>query len=180
MSSKNYIFFSAVFFLLGTLLLAYNRGWVIFRFPSYKTEVAQTVKQLRAHKKKVKLIFWHKKRWNNEVVEILKTDDAAYTLQNLVNSWLTLLDEEKIMKKKVTLQSALLSENKEAYLSFDRNPFDETDMTYAKWMWIEGLLRTIKESGIPMQNINFLVHHQPMQDYHLDFSNPWPLSGFLR
>jgi len=175
-----YILFPIPFFILGMLFLAYNRGWIILRFPSYRHEVTQTAQNLRAHKKKVKLAFWHNKRWHSEAVEILQTEDEAHTLQHLINSWLTLLDEDKIMEKKVTLQSALLSPNKEAYLSFDRNPFDEKNTTYEKWMWIEGLLKTIKQAGIQTQSIHFLVHHQPMQDYHLDFSNPWPLSGFLK
>jgi len=179
MKINNYIFISIPFFLIGLLSLAYNQGWIILQFPSYKKEAEQTAQQLRAQKKPATLFFWHNKRWNKETVEILETQDTAQTTQHLLNSWLTLLDEESVMTKKVMLQSALISDNKELYLSFDRNPFNENDGTYNKLMWIEGLLRTIREHNTPVQSIRFLVHHQPMQDYHLDFSNSWRLAGFL-
>jgi hypothetical protein len=44
---------------------------------------------------------------------------------------------------------------------------------------IEGLLKTLRENDIKIQRIHFLLHHQPLVDYHLDFSHPWPLEGFL-
>jgi len=176
---KQYIFISAAVFCAGIFFLAYNQGWILLKFPSYKREAQQTAAALRAQKKSVTLFFWHNKRWNKEAVEILHTHDAAQTAQHLLNSWLTLLDEEQVMVKKVMLQSALLSDNKQLYLSFDRNPFNEHDATYDKLLWVEGLLRTIRENDIPVQAVRFLVHHQPMQDYHLDFSNSWPLAGFL-
>ena len=37
-----------------------------------------------------------------------------------------------------------------------------------------------KERTGKITKINFLVYHKPMQDPHLDFSNPWPLQGFLK
>jgi hypothetical protein len=100
-------------------------------------------------------------------------------MQYLINAWLTLLDEENVMSKKVTLQSALMSAHGHLYVSFDRNPFDENSPTYDTWMWIEGLLKTIRENEPSIQSVHFLVHHHPMEDNHLDFSNPWPITGFL-
>ena len=47
-------------------------------------------------------------------------------------------------------------------------------------MWIEELLKTIKESGIPVQTIRLLVYSKPLQDNHLDFSHSWPISGYSR
>ncbi|MCK5632771.1 hypothetical protein KAH94_03415 [bacterium] len=170
---------SVLFFFIGFLYFASNHGWLIMRFPSYKSEIQQTQKNLRAHKKKVKLIFWHNKKWNHETVEILATNDDAQTTAHLINNWLTLLDEENIMTKKVTLQSALISQNRQLYLSFDRNPFDEQSSTYKKTKWTQGLLKTVLQSAISVQSIQFLVHHQTMNDYHLDFTNPWPINGFL-
>ena len=180
MNNKTYALISVALFFTGNLYLTYSQGWILFLFPSYKTEAETTAQQLRTQKKPATLFFWHNKRWNKEIVEILQTKDNAQTSQHLLNSWLTLLDEEQVMAKKVMLQSALLSNNKELYLSLDRNPFNETDSTYDKLMWIEGLLRTVRHHNIPVQTIRFLVHHQPMQDYHLDFSNSWPLTGFLK
>lgn len=176
---KNHFILSLSFFALGLLYFMHNQGWLIVRFPSYKTEIQQIANGLRTHKKRVRLIFWHNKKWYTEQVDILQTEDNAQTVQHLINSWLTLLDEETIMGKKVTLQSALISPNGLLYLSFDRNPFNEKNSTHTKWMWVEGLLKTMRENNISLQNIRFLVHHQTMQDGHLDFSNPWPIAGFL-
>lgn len=174
----------SIFF--GSLYFAYSQGWIIIHYPSYKTQVKQTEINLKAEKKQVRLLFWHNNKWLSESVEILITQNPAQTLQHLINNWLNLLDEEQFMQKKVTLQSALIrSDNRnshidEAYLSFDRNPFDEESSTYQKLMWVESLLKTIRENGIVLQKIRFLVHHQIMQDNHLDFSNAWPLAGFLK
>jgi hypothetical protein len=63
-------------------------------------------------------------------------------------------------------------------LSFDRSPFPTEWTTYEQWMWIESLLKTVRDNDIRIQRIRFLVHHQELIDYHLDFSNPWPIIGF--
>ncbi|HZW61067.1 MAG TPA: hypothetical protein VFF04_02480, partial [Candidatus Babeliales bacterium] len=97
-----------------------------------------------------------------------------------INSWLSLLDEEHIMDSKVMLQTAILSQSgQEAFLSFDRNPLPAECATFETWMWVEGLLKTIRENDIQLQSIRFLVHHEPLIDEHLDFSNSWPAQGFL-
>jgi len=112
---------------------------------------------------------------------MLWTGDKATNIQYLLQSWLSLLDEEQAMKKKVSIQAVLLaSSDTQAYLSFDRNPFGQDDSTYDKLMWLEGLLKTLRENEIKLQGVYFLVHHQTMDDYHLDFSNPWPMYGFAK
>lgn len=50
---------------------------------------------------------------------------------------------------------------------------------HAKLMWVEGLLKTIHSSGLALQSVHFLHNHQPLQDPHLDFTNPWPVHGFV-
>ena len=164
----------------GVLLFAYHQHWIIFSYPSYNAKIEQQNATSHITKKNVNLIFWHNEKWNSEYIELIWSDDIAHNLHYLINSWLTLLDEEHVMNKKVTLQSALLSSSgQEAYASFDRKPFNKEASTFGKWMWIEGLLKTIRDNGIQLQKINFLVHHQPLHDNHLDFSNPWPIAGFL-
>jgi hypothetical protein len=88
--------------------------------------------------------------------------------------------EEKIISKAISVQSAMLSPaGHELYISFNRNPLKKEKSTYEKWMFIEGLLRTVRENKIVVQAIHFLIHHQPINDHHLDFSKSWPLVGFL-
>jgi len=84
------------------------------------------------------------------------------------------------MEKKITVQTVLLSTSDQvAYLSFDSDPLSKESSTFDKWMLIEGLLKTIRENSVRLQQIQLLVHHQLMQDPHLDFSKPWPVDGFL-
>jgi hypothetical protein len=159
---------------------AYNQQWIIFQLPFSKITHQHETKKISTTKKVVQRVFWHNDRWNTEETELLWSDDRAENLTHLITSWLTLLDEEKVMDKKVSLQSIVLSPSQcDAYCSFDRNPFNKNNATHEKLMWIEGLLKTIRENGVKIQNIYFLVHHQPLHDFHIDFSNPWPLTGFL-
>jgi len=47
---------------------------------------------------------------------------------------------------------------------------------------VQGVVRKITPRSVIIRKKNsetILVHHQIMEDYHLDFSKPWPLYGFL-
>ena len=101
------------------------------------------------------------------------------TLQDLVTSWLSLLEEDRRMPEKISLQSAMIDQaGTEAFISFDRNPLAKEQSTFDKLLWIEGLLRTIRTSGLPLQTIRFLVNAKPLTDIHLDFSHSWPVTGY--
>jgi len=132
-------------------------------------------------KKVVKLIFWHEEAWHTEDVDVIWSDtNMVHNIHLIINRWLSVLDEEKVMDKKVTLQSVILSpSSREAFLSFDRNPLKFEDAAYVKLMWCEGLLKTIRDNGIPIESLRFLVHHAPLDDEHIDLAFSWPISGFL-
>lgn len=177
---KNYSFLLlfCIPVIMGILFFAFLQNWIIIRLPTTAThkQHAPTIT-----KKTVQLIFWHNNKWNTEKTDLIWSEKKDHNLYYLINSWLSLLDEEEIMTKKVSLQTALLvSSGQEAYLSFDRNPLDKERSTFDKWMWIEGLLKTIRENNITIQKVRLLVHHQPLHDNHLDFSKPWPLIGFIK
>ena len=155
-----------------------EKQWIIFQYK--KNLNINSIKNTEIRKKNLKLIYWYRDKWNYEDIELLWTEDKPTNIKYLINSWLTLLDEDKIMSKKVTLQDvALDSSEQEAIISFDRNPLNKEDPTYEKLMWLEGLLKTIKDNNIQIQRLRFLVHHQPLNDNHLDFSNSWDLYSFL-
>lgn len=166
-------------FIVGLLFFAVNQGWIVIRSFSQVCQAELTAKSMKATKKQMNLVFWNNNKWNTESIEIITVTDTAQTVQHILNSWLTLLDEDEAMAHKVTLQSALMSAHGQLYLSFDRNPFDENSPTYEKWMWVEGLLTTIRNNEPSVKSVHFLVHHHPMEDNHLDFSNPWPITGFI-
>ncbi len=168
------IFASAV----GCFYLAVERGFIII---NHSGAQAASDNNLSTEKKSAKLFYWKHDKWSHEQVEVMSSSDRAQTIKYLIDAWLTLMDEEKIMKKKVSLQSAILSPNEqELFLSFDRNPFSKEASTFEKLMLLESILKTIRETGIKIQSVRFLVHHQEAHDYHLDFSHSWPSSGFIK
>lgn len=180
MKKKTIFLISLITALFGSLYFAFSHELIIMRFPSrLQPNILQASAQTNT-KKEVKLIFWSNDKWNIETTELIWSPCKADNLYHIINNWLLLLDEETIMERKVSLQAVLLSPSEhEAYLSFDRNPFSKECSTFEKWLWIESLLKTIRENDVKIQNIRFLVHHQPMHDNHLDFSRSWPITGFF-
>ena len=165
--------------LLGAVLLAFQQEWLIIRMPQTKLAAAPSCTVTKI-KKTVTLHFWHDNGWHTEKQDILSSSDHADNLFCVVTSWLNTLDAEEISSKKIILQDATLSPSQtDAYLSFDRNPFQQKWSVYEKWMWIEGLINTIRDQQLPIQNIYLLVNHKPLIDRHIDAVHPWPISGFL-
>lgn len=172
----HYLLISISTLLAGIVFYGIYNDFIIIRFPLKTIPTALTT---NAQKKNFKLFYWFQDKWHTEEKELL-AQNTVKTLTYLVTSWLALLEDERVMDKKVSVQSVLTDAlGTEAYISFDRNPFSKESSTYQKLMWIEGLLKTIRENGIPLKNIRFLVHHRPLQDQHLDFSSAWPLTGYL-
>lgn len=177
MKNKYYFIICFISIAIGILFFVLQQEIVIINYPNTRMEQNLSIK---ATKKLVKLIFWHQNKWKTETQELIWHNDTSKNIYYLINNWLTLLDEEKIMNKKVSLQSVLLSPSEhEAYLSFDRNPFSKQQTTFSKWMIIEGLCKTIRKNNITLQQIQLFVCHKPLQDLHLDFSKAWPINGFL-
>ncbi len=175
-------------FLLGLLALSFASGaiffllyheWLIIRFnPGTRTSQEETAP---IQKKTVRLHFFNNNKWNNEETELLWSTDVAQNILFLSNRWLSILDEEDLSEKKITVQSVTVSASEqEAYLSFDQHPFESEYTTHQKYFFIEGLLKTLRENGVKLSSIYFLVHHKPLVDYHLDFSTAWPLETFLK
>lgn len=166
--------------LFSMAYFAYNNQWIIINFPKKSVVVDEQKNLVQVTKKPISRIYWNNDAWHAEEAELLWSENTNETASHLITSWLALLDEEKVMEKKVSLQTVLISPSgADAYISFDRNPFTKNQSTHAKLMWVEGLLKTVRDNGIKIQNIYLLVHHQPLSDFHLDFSNPWPITGFL-
>lgn len=171
-----------LFAALGAFALALQKEWVIIRLPSFGPEQSN---HQGAEKRSATLYFWRNERWVQESVEVIwSAQDTAQTIKYLLDRWLTWLDEEaslveRMCDKKVTLQTVMITPNgQEAILSFDRSPFGAEMAAYEQWKWVESVLKTIRDNGIKVQRIRFLVHHQEVLESRLDLSNPWPLLGF--
>lgn len=181
--SINILILSVLLFIFGFLFFAFYNNWVVLFLPSYNVETLSKSKSFKQERVGVELYYWNNRQWNKEKINLLWCqENNADNIKYLINGLLNLLEEEKITKDRVvTLQSVLISSSgQQAYLSFDKNPFDNNkNSTHDKFMFVEGILKTIRENNIKIQGVYFLVNHKIMQDYHLDFSNPWPINGFL-
>lgn len=176
---KKIITFSVIALCIGFITYAYFNHWIIIAYP--QSQSSTTHSPFPGHqKRKVKLYYWHNNNWHTENSELLWSNNKVECITYLIRAWLTLLEEEMVTHRSVALQTAILTASQqELFLSFDRKPFDQDSNTYIKWMWVEGLLKTVRLNNLDIQRVTFLEHHQPLQDDHLDFSNPWPINGFL-
>ncbi len=173
------IFFSLSAFITGGLLYALYYNIVIIRWPSSSSQAVTTSTSV-IPKKLIILFFFKNNRWYQEEKQLIWPDNKYIQIMHILINWLIVLDEEEVTHKKISLQTALLSPSEnDVYISFDRNPFSKESSTYEKMMLVESLLKTIRENKINIQNIYFLVHHIPLNDYHLDFSQPWPITGYI-
>ncbi len=170
----------------GALFYAIHQEWLFFFCPhtscikSQKSAADNGESFSVAARKKAVLLFWRHDRWTKEQQDLVWPADKAQAITYLLNSWFTLLAEEQITEQKVTVQTVLLANNgTQALISFDRNPFAKESSTFDKWLFLEGLLKTIRENEVPLETVVFLVRHQPLRDYQLDFTNPWPIGGFF-
>lgn len=157
-------------------LLAYHYNWIHIPRAS---SVALTP-QKTAQKKTMTLYFWYHQGWYQETVALLWTDNLVHNITGLITAWLRMIYQERFVEEPVAVQ-AIAVQGQTVYCSFDRSPFDKQASTYDSWMWIESLLKTLRQANISsLTCVHFLVHHQPLCDAQLSFDTPWPLCGFIK
>ncbi len=179
MSIRQYLILSCCALLGGILFYSIYNELIIFHLPSKRGE--QQITQGKAYRKNIPLIYWKHDAFITEEKELLITLHTQRTLLDIMTSWLHLLEEERILQKRVSVQSIMLdASGSEASISFDRNPLGKEYSTYQKLMTLEGLLKTIKESSLPLTSVRLLVNYKTINDPHLDFSHPWPITGYLK
>lgn len=159
----------------GIFLFAWYHGWIIITIPPRNALVsASTHAPVATYKKKVTLFYPKSSKEHHEAKEILwsnSQDDNAFML---VQAWASLLYEEEIIHKKITVQTAAVSVTQdELMLSFDRPPFNKDDAAFKKLALIQTLLTTVHGQIPSIQKIRFLINHKPFIDPQLDFSQPW-------
>lgn len=175
MKSKTYSILSMSLFFLGVLMYAWYHEYIIIN-----PRKSFFVNPSENNTQKQKITLHHfKQTWHKDHVQILLSSNTAQNAQLIVGRWLENALEEGLIKKKTSLQTIFITQNQELILSLDRCPFNKESSTFDKWMIIEGLLKSIKENTTQTKKVLFLVNHQPLIDTHLDFSNAWPIEGFL-
>ncbi|MCL4229152.1 hypothetical protein KJZ61_00485 [Candidatus Dependentiae bacterium] len=173
------IFFSVGCFALGVLVYAISRGWIVIQRPLNTVSLLHD-KNHSVEKKIITFYFWHADTWQHDTMELIWPKDTAQQLNLVVSKWLAIVLEEGAYEKRISLQSALVSDTQEAYVSFDRNPIVKSRATLQNLMWFEGLLKTVRNAQIGVRNIYFMTHYQPINDTHFDFSRSWPTTGFMQ
>ena len=172
-------FIACAVLFFGIAFYAYTHDWILLVGPYGRYDMPKAA-PIATQKRTVHVYYWRFNAWQRESIDMLWSEHVADVVHYLASSWFKLLDEEKILKKKVSVQSVILSlSGHEAYISCDGNFIPKELPTIEKLRLVDGLLKTIRESGVSLQSVQLLVHHKLLHDYHLDFSYPWPVTGYM-
>ncbi len=174
--SFRYLLISIAMLLLGMLFYGFYNKLIIIRLPVRR---ASLFERRSAFRKQVPLYHFNGSTFVKDDKELIFSANTQSTLQDIVASWLSYVEEEQGLPKKVSVQSVMIDAQKNTgYISFDKTPFTENQSTYSKLMFLEGLLKTLKGSTISLKKVQFLVHHKPLHDRDLDFSHAWTINGY--
>ncbi len=170
------LFVGAIFFLI-------QRNWLIIQWTlggENQDDVIIQSRQDIALRKKVDLFYFKEDKFASEESTFVWFSNKSENIKHLISNWLLFLHAERILCKKVCLESVALSQDdQQAFFSFDQLPLDREWSILKKWHFIESMFKTIRGAAIDIKSVVFLVGHQPMEDDHLDFSQSWPIEGFL-
>lgn len=173
---------SCLTFLAGLLFHAYQKEWIVFLLPIHQTMLDKKVPQEseQFYQKTVVCYFFRHHTWQSEECSIIWSSNISDTIQVITHSWLQLCEDEKIINTDVQIESTTMTQQKQLLISFNKDFLNKQSATYEKLMIIESLLKTIYATKLPVQSVQFLVHHQPMVDDHLNFLIPWPITGYVQ
>ncbi|MBD3273568.1 hypothetical protein GF385_04445 [Candidatus Dependentiae bacterium] len=184
MKCKKYFYYYipvVFFFFVGILFFLIHKDIVVVKFfwNSKNQEFILNSKDSYIKRKDIKFFYFKDDKLLSDSKKIVWFKDKVKLLKHLVNNWLSFLQEERLVTNSIGLDTVCLGQDGQtAYFSFDKYLFDSDWPIYYKWNFIESLLKTIRESGLDISSIVFLVNHKIMQDDHLDFSFAWPIGGF--
>jgi hypothetical protein len=177
MRTSTYSWLALITFFVAVFIYAYNTSLIIIRSPQNPFSLITNGTQSRT--KKITCYAWQRGQWHTEEKEVVMIDDNLdLSCFNSVSTWLSYSNEESA--RHTTLETACVTTSGLALISFEDHPFTKEMAIIDKLYWVEGLLKTIRESGIKIQEVQFLVQEKPLLDTHLDFSIPWPIIGFLK
>jgi hypothetical protein len=167
----------------GALFFLLHRKWLIVHFtmsPMGITAASTQSTQLSTHKT-IKLFYWKNEKWLQEEISIIWDEqNMAQNARQVLKQWLATMHNEHLLAPHVALESlALSSLGNEAYISFDRSLFSPEWPIIKKWLILEGLFKTILAAQLPLHSVTLLVHNRPMEDEHLELSQPLPVQERL-
>lgn len=176
MNNRNLIIASVIAFLGALFFVAYQKKIIIFNCGGYHSIPATAIE-----KKQITFFFFTPDKAYTETQLMVLDQYHDRTLLLILNRWLEIALEEKLVPQKVIVQDTALNQDfTDLYLSFDKVPWAAYAPTKVKWFILEGILHTIKNLGFAITKVYFLVNHKPIEDYHLNFSRAWPINGFMQ
>jgi len=180
---RNYIFIILLCSCAGVFFFLLQQRWLIIHWnltPFSDALLAPTTGQ-STQQKTIKIFYWNHEKWNSDEVSIIwHEDNTTNNLQHIIKQWLMTLQDERLIPPHVTLESvALSSSGNEAYVSFDRSFLNPEQPIINKWRILDGFFKTLLHAQMHIQTITFLVKQKPMDDDHLDFSQPVPVQERL-
>jgi N-acetylmuramoyl-L-alanine amidase len=180
MSPKHTVFLSSVSLAIGILFFCLYNNWVIVTLSAPGFIKRQPIAIPNTPKRIFSLWYWHNHQLKQEKKEILWSDNVLANCSRIMKAWLSILDEEEVTSKPCSCNAVAFSPyQQELLVSLDQGLFSLESSTYDKLMLIESLLKTLRAAHISSGSVRFLVHHEPLDDPHLDFSFSWPLDGFV-
>lgn len=165
-------------FASGLIFFGWYHHYLIFMTPANANDYTLAG---QAYEKKLITLWYHKQDIQyHETTELIWPQSTSLRAYTIITRWLALLEEEEVLSKKITIETCITNERiTELFISLDRTLFTKHQSAYQKLLLVQDLLQTLQENGIQTGKIHFLIHHKPLEDVHLDFSNPWPIEGFV-
>lgn len=114
--------------------------------------------------------------YHTEKISCLPQETPTPLITHIITQW---LKTNPLTVSAVCSHCALSFDAKLLCIHFSEIPFHESWSTYQKLTWLQGLLRTIAEHNHSIEYVYFLVGEKQLSDAELDFSQPWPISGFV-
>jgi hypothetical protein len=174
-----YVLLSLAMLGIGMVFYGFYHKLIIVQLPQPKGP-SQSIEQRNAEHKRIQIWYWNGTEFAKEDKELIFAGNIHSTLLELVSRWISVLEEENLLGKKISVQSVLVDgQGTTAYISFNRSPLAKEHSTFQKLMMIEGLLKTVRTSEIGLKKVLLLVNHKPLQDPQLDFDRPWVTQGYI-
>lgn len=163
----------------GVLFFFIHQNMLIISWSTFSQAPKYTSKITLS--KKINIFFWKdEKLHKEELVLTWEQENGEKNIHNVISNWIAVLQDEKIITQQIRLESAALSQAQELFLCFNQSPLSQEWPIIKKWRLIESLGKTIRETKLPIRFIVFIVNDAIMNDDHLDFSQPWPIDGFIK
>jgi len=163
-------------FCAGLLLFAIHYEWILFRLPATTKITTRSC----TTKRTIAIEYWKSNSPCREYREIVWSTHPVQQAACIISNYLSLIESEGIITNHSTLQTVATDRATTTLIcSLSHNPFDLESSTQQSLYIIEGLLSTIRAACPQFKQLILLINQHQLLHPHFDFSQPWPMTGFL-